>query len=206
MKKTLSPSETMELELLIEESSKFADELTNLSNEARKTSENLLREAKECEQQAQRNRIDSSNALAAASEHDADLRVAHARIAEARVKLTENAHTEKVNAEFQNQATFFQMVEKRIQRLQEALEDAGGLYSFTEPATATERIKTFMEGQSFSRDVVAMRTMKKTYENTVWDMCERRVKGELVDVNLSLRLLDDIDHWLKGEMSSFWKS
>ena len=60
-----------------------------------------------------------------------------------------------ITEEFEKQATFYELIEKRIKLLQENIGDGFSNFTkFIEPVTAVTLIKNKIEGTGFDRDLV----------------------------------------------------
>ena len=101
------------------------------------------------------------------------------QIQKSREMLESNARLQKIEDLFNEQPSFFESLEKRLEKKQEELADeTGGFVEFAEPQKVATAVKNHIERSTDFRDsVIEMRSAKSVYENAVRDLCEKKIDG-----------------------------
>ena len=99
------------------------------------------------------------------------------QIQKSREMLESNARLQKIEDLFNEQPSFFESLEKRLEKKQEELADeTGGFVEFAEPQKLATAVKNHIERSTDFRDsVIEMRSVKSVYENAVRDLCEKKI-------------------------------
>lgn len=120
--------------------------------------------------------------------------------------LAHDKHLQAVVEEHEKQPDFYETLKKRIKLLQDDLGEGFSNFSrFIEPTTAVQLIKTKIDSRGFDRHLIALRGVKSNYDASIWDFCERKVKGETISPQETKALLTKIDDMLMyDDVSVYW--
>ncbi len=123
-------------------------------------------------------------------------------------QISEHERKVAINTMVEKQPKFYDVMLKRLVRLQDDLSDCGTQFiTFIEPKEAVEKIKKAANQQGFSQSTLDLRSGLENYNRLIRDMCTERVDGGTVTLEQSKRNIDSIDKWLMIPIvSQYWKS
>ena len=129
-------------------------------------------------------------------------------IRETQAMLDTNALSQRVCEEYDKQTGFYQILEKRIKILQDGLADGfTNFTNFINPATAVKNIQSRIESNSFDEGAVSLRELKGNYEQSIWNLSDRKANGEHITPQEAKNVLDRLDKaLLSNSLSSYWNS
>ena len=132
----------------------------------------------------------------------------HNTIRQAQNILEKNDISQKVCVEYEKQTGFYQILEKRIKLLQDGLADGfTNFTNFVNPATAVKNIQNRIDSDSFDKGAVSLRGLKKTYEESIWKLSDRKANGVHITPQEAKDVLDRLDKaLLSNSLSSYWNS
>jgi prefoldin subunit 5 len=121
--------------------------------------------------------------------------------------LTKDAWDKSVEELVSKQLDFFTIVERELERIQsELLESVSGFVEFVDPATACKAIRKTIEVVAFSQSDLMLRSGLQNYNRAIRDLCERKLRGQPIDLEQGALPVDRVKDWLRTpDVIRFWK-
>tara|TARA_E500000331_G_scaffold270298_1_gene261839 strand:- start:1128 stop:1745 length:618 start_codon:yes stop_codon:yes gene_type:complete len=128
-------------------------------------------------------------------------------IAEHEQALKDHQRDVDIKEMSEQQPGFYEVMTKRLKRVQEEISDAGNDFiAFVEAQEAVEAIEKLIEGSGYSHALEVLRSGKRSYDTHITSICTRRVDGETISIHDTKQNLDAIDTWLmRPEVINYWQ-
>lgn len=122
-------------------------------------------------------------------------------------RLANDAWEKQVKEMVEKQPEFYTVVERELEKIQNELaESVGDFVEFVAPDTACEAIRTAIERGGFSQGLVVLRNGLDNYNRAIKDLCERKLRGQPIDLAQGALPVDRVKDWLRTrEVIVYWK-
>ena len=122
-------------------------------------------------------------------------------------QLAEDGWNKNLQEMISKQADFYDVAMRELEKMQVDLgETVGDFVEFIEPATACENIRKQISSPSYSQSAVILRSGLDNYERAIRDLCERKLRGQPIELAQGSLPVDRIRDWLRArEVVAYWK-
>lgn len=122
-------------------------------------------------------------------------------------KLEKDAWEKSVKEMVEKQADFYTVLERELTKIQEELkETVGDFVEFEAPATACKTIRAAIERGGIGQRENTLRSGIQNYNQAIRDLCERKLRGEPIDLQRGALPVDRLKDWLRhGDVILYWK-
>lgn len=122
-------------------------------------------------------------------------------------KLEKDAWEKSVKDMVEKQADFYTVLERELTKMQEELkETVGDFVEFEAPATACKTIRAAIERGGIGHRENTLRSGIQNYNQAIRDLCERKLRGEPIDLQRGALPVDRLKDWLRhGDVILYWK-
>jgi chromosome segregation ATPase len=122
--------------------------------------------------------------------------------------LAEDDHIKKVDALFEEQIGFYEMVKNRLKKKQEdLLEGMESFLSFRDPELVVKELKRQATSQAFGSLEIEVRETKTDFEQAQRILCEQKIQGRNSPPSEAIALRNRIDVFLdKPVILSAWSN
>lgn len=122
-------------------------------------------------------------------------------------QLAEDGWNKNLQEMISKQADFYDVAMRELEKMQADLgETVGDFVEFIEPATACENIRKQISSPSYSQSAVILRSGLDNYERAIRDLCERKLRGQPIELAQGSLPVDRIRDWLRArEVVAYWK-
>lgn len=122
-------------------------------------------------------------------------------------RLANDAWEKQLKEMVDKQPEFYTVVERELEKIQNELaESVGDFVEFVAPATACKTIRTAIERGGFSQSLVVLRNGLDNYNRAIKDLCERKLRGQPIDLAQGALPVDRVKDWLRTrEVIVYWK-
>ena len=180
-----------ELDTYIKRKEELAQNHKKLMDEVKANDDIIANNIRENEELDKSNRLLHNQTVTIAQEHNK----LNALISQHELSLKEYAREIAINNMIDDQPNFFEVMQKRLTRLQEDLSDAGNDFiNFIEPEEAAWKLEELMKQQGFNN--IELLKGKNQYDHNIRETCSKKVDGESITIEFSKRTIDAIDRWL----------
>ena len=128
-------------------------------------------------------------------------------VKEAEKALAEHKHSTKVKELFDKQIDFYTALERElIKNHQELTESVGDFVELVDPAVACKKIRTIIEKGGISEANLVLREGKGNYDKCITDLCERKIRGDTIELSAGTMPVQIIKTWLqKPSVTQYWR-
>ena len=130
------------------------------------------------------------------------------QIQKSRELLQSNARLQKIEDLYDEQPSFFESLEKRLEKKQaELAEETGGFVKFAKPNQTIATIKNYIERlNDFQDSTIDMRSAKNFYERAVYGLCEKKIDGTKITPTDAMSHLLSLDAFLMSPaVAGMWQ-
>ena len=130
------------------------------------------------------------------------------QIQKSRELLQSNARLQKIEDLYNEQPSFFESLEKRLEKKQEELaEETGGFVKFAKPSQTVASIKNYIgRANDFRDQTISMRSAKHNYEQAVRALCEKKIDGTKITPADAMSHLLSLDVFLMSQaVAGLWQ-
>lgn len=122
-------------------------------------------------------------------------------------QLAEDGWNKNLQEMISKQADFYDVAMRELEKMQADLgETVGDFVEFIDPATACENIRKQISSPSYSQSAVILRSGLDNYERAIRDLCERKLRGQPIELAQGSLPVDRIRDWLRArEVVAYWK-
>lgn len=114
--------------------------------------------------------------------------------------LEEDAWQKQVAELVAEQADFYSVLERELTKMQADLkDDVGNFVTFVDPATACKNIRKVIEHGGIGNSQLTLRSGLNNYQQAITDLCEKKLRGQPIDISLGQLPVDRLKEWLRHQ-------
>jgi len=127
---------------------------------------------------------------------------------EAEQALANHQHATKVKELFDKQTDFYTALERELVKQHEELtESVGDFVKLVDPAVACSKLRNIIENGGISEANLVVRSGKTNYDQCITDLCERKIRGDTIDISVGTMPVQIVKNWLqKPSVTHYWRS
>ena len=129
-------------------------------------------------------------------------------IAEAETKIAEHETEVSIQQHMSSQPTFYNVMQKRLTRMQEDLRDASSseFIDFVKPCEVVKTIEELITNPSHDSARWKLAEGANVYSKMVRDMATKKHQGQAITIEDNKQIIDYIDRWLMlPHVNNYWR-